>query len=237
VPQELLLEWAGGGLDSGPQPQITDFRLNVYTAVDSSGSHERAALAQDSDSNTKLAATDGAVDTSCRPWHVAVGALGLLSRTDAFTCIRPIERERSAVLATVGGRGQWDNLHVKSENPAPYGISFPGCNHPMSSSDIPDCIHLHEHWLGSTPGPNEAYSRGQNVTVYVVRWNPGEASPDSPEALVNGEPLRIKADNGYDLAFWHRSVASSKDCFPTGGVDNTERPCLVFPQAMFFTPR
>jgi hypothetical protein len=237
VPQGLLLEWAGGGLDGGPQPQITDFRLNVYTAVDSSGSHERAALAQDSDSNTKLAATDGAVDTSCRPWHVAVGALGLLSRTDAFTCIRPIERERSAVLATVGGRGQWDNLHLKSENPAPYGISFPGCNHPMSSSDIPDCIHLHEHWLGSTPGPNEAYSRGQNVTVYVVRWNPGEASPDSPEALVNGEPLRINADEGYDLSFWHRSVASSKDCFPAGGVDNTDRPCLVFPQAMFFTPR
>jgi hypothetical protein len=237
VPQGVLLEWAGGGLDNGPQPQITDFRLNVYTAVDSSGSHERAALAQDSESSTKLAATDGAVDTSCRPWHVAVGALGLVSRTDAFTCIRPIERERSAVLATVGGRGQWDNLHFKSESPAPYGISFPGCNHPMSSSDIPDCIHLHEHWLGSTPGPNEAYSRGQNVTVYVVRWNPGESSPDSPEALVNGEPLRINAVDGYDLVFWHRSVASSKDCFPAGGVDNTDRPCLVFPQAMFFTPR
>jgi hypothetical protein len=237
VPQGVLLEWAGGGLDNGPQPQITDFRLNVYTAVDSSGSHERAALAQDSESSTKLAATDGAVDTSCRPWHVAVGALGLVSRTDAFTCIRPIERERSAVLATVGGRGQWDNLHFKSESPAPYGISFPGCNHPMSSSDIPDCIHLHEHWLGSTPGPNEAYSRGQNVTVYVVRWNPGESSPDSPEALVNGEPLRINAVDGYALVFWHRSVASSKDCFPAGGVDNTDRPCLVFPQAMFFTPR
>jgi len=237
VPQGLLLEWAGGGLDNGPQPQITDFRLNVYTAVDSSGAHERAALAQDSDSPTKLAATDGAVDTSCRPWHVAIGALGALSRTDAFTCISPIQRERSAVLATVGGRGQWDNLHVKSESPAPYGISFPGCNHPMNSSDIPDCIHLHEHWLGSTPGPNEAYSRGQNVTVYVVRWNPGEATPDPPEALANGEPLRVSADDGYDLAFWQRSVASSKDCYPAGGVDNTERPCLVFPQAMFFMPR
>jgi hypothetical protein len=237
VPQELLLKWASGGLDGGPQPQITDFRLNVYTAVNSLGSHERAALAQDSDSNTKLAATDGAVDTSCRPWHVAVGALGTLSRTDAFTCISPIQRERSALLATVGGRGQWDNLHVKSENPAPYGISFPGCNHPMNSSDIPDCIHLHEHWLGSTPGPSEAYSRGQNVTVYVVRWNPGEASPDSPEALVNGEPLRVNANDGYNLVFWHRSVASSKDCYPAGGVDNTDRPCLVFPQAMFFTPR
>jgi hypothetical protein len=238
VPRGLLLEWASGALDNGPQPQVTDFRLSVYTAVDSSGARERAALAQDSDSNTKLAATDGSIDTSCRPWHVAVGALGLLSRTDAFTCIRPIERERSAVLATVGGRGQWDNLHVKSENPAPYGISFPGCNHPMSSSDIPDCIHLHEHWLGSTPGPDEAYSRGQNVTVYVVRWNASESSPDSPEALVNGEPLRMNANDGYDLVFWHRSVASSKDCFPAGGgVDNTDRPCRVFPQAMFFTPR
>ena len=82
-----------------------------------------------------------------------------------------------------------------------------------------------------------SYSRGQNVTVYVVRWNPGEATPDPPEALANGEPLRVSADDGYDLAFWHRSVASSKDCYPAGGVDNTERPCLVFPQAMFFTPR
>ena len=237
VPQGMLLEWASGGLDGGPQPQITDFRLNVYTAVDSAGASERAALAQDSGSPTHLAATDGSVDTSCRPWHVAIGALGALSRTDAFTCISPIQRERSAVLASIGGRGQWDNLHLKSENTAPYGISFPGCNHPLNASDIADCIHLHEHWIGSTPGPNEAYSRGQNVTVYIVRWSPGEASPDAPEALVNGEPLRINADNGYDLSFWHRSVASSKDCFPAGGVDNTERPCLVFPQAMFFTPR
>ena len=71
----------------------------------------------------------------------------------------------------------------------------------------------------------------------VVRWNPGEATPDPPEALANGEPLRVNADDGYDLAFWQRSVASSKDCYPAGGVDNTERPCLVFPQAMFFTPR
>ncbi len=235
VPQGLLLEWAGGGLDNGPQPQITDFRLSVYTAVDSSGAHVRTALAQDSDNNTRLAATDGSIDTSCRPWHAAVGALGLLSRTDVFTCIRPIEHERSALLATVGGRGQWDNLHVKSESPAPYGISFPGCNHPLNASDIPDCIHVHERWPGSTPGPNEAYSRGQNVTVYLVRRNPAEGSSDSPEALVNGEPLRV--NDGYDLVFWHRSVASSKDCFPAGGVDNTDRPCRLFPQAMFFTPR
>ena len=237
VPKGLLLEWARGALDSGPQPQIVDFRLNVYTAVNPAGSHERAALAQESDSPTSLAATDGPIDPSCRPWHVVIGALGLLSHTDAFACIGPIQRERSAVLATVGDRGQWDNLHVKGESPAAYGISFPGCNHPLNASDIGDCIHLDEHWLDSTPGPNEAYSRGQDVTVYIVRRHPGEASPDSPEALMSGEPLRLSSDVGYSLAFWHRSSASSTQCYPNGGVDNTDRPCRVFPQAMFFTPR
>jgi hypothetical protein len=237
VPQSLLLEWASGGLDNGPQPQIVDFRLNVYTVVDPAGAHERAALAEDSGSPTTLAATDGPIDTSCRPWHVATGALGLLSRTDAFTCIAPIQRERSGVLAAVGGRGQWDALDLKNEKPAPYGISFPGCNHPLNALDVGDCIHLDEHWLGSPPGPDEAFSRGQDVTVYIVRRHTGEASPDSPEALANGEPLRVSAAEGYDLVLWHRSTASSTQCYPSGGVDNTDRPCRVLPQALFFTPR
>ena len=75
------------------------------------------------------------------------------------------------------------------------------------------------------------------MVVYVVRSNPGEVSPASVEALADGEALREDAERGYDLVLWHRSTASSKSCFPAGGVDNTDRPCLVFPQAMFFTPR
>ncbi len=238
VPAGLLAEWSSGSLDGGAQPEITDFKLTAYTAVDSHGADaERAALAKDADDPLHLAATDGAVDKSCRPWHVAIGALGTLSGTDAFACISPVASERSAVLAVPSSRGDWDSVHLKSENPGPYGISFPNCNHPMNDLDIPGCIHLHEHWLGKTPGPTEAYSRGQEVVVYVVRWNAGEASPASIEALANGETLRQDADRGYDLVLWHRSTASSKSCFPSGGVDNTDRPCLVFPQALFFTPR
>jgi hypothetical protein len=232
VPASLLAEWSS--LDGGPQPEIADFRLSAYTAVDSHGAGtERAALAKDANDPLHLAASDGAVDTSCRPWRATVGALRTLSRTDAFACIAPVATERSAVLAVPGGRGDWDDLHLKSESPG-LGIVFPGCNNPLNDLDASSCIHLHEHWPG---GPAEPSSRGQEVVVYVVRSNPGEASPASVEALADGEALRQDADRGYDLVLWHRSTASSKSCFPAGGVDNTDRPCLVFPQAMFFTPR
>lgn len=232
VPQALLAQWVTGALDAGPQPEIADFRLSVYTAVEAG---ERAALARDGESPFALAATDGPVDASCRPWRVGLGALGLLGSTAAFACVSPIAPERSAVLAVPGGRrGDWDEVHLKSESPGPYGISFPGCTHPLNRNDTAGCIHLHEHW----PGPSaEAVSRGQEVTVLIARRNPGEASPDSVEGLVNGEPLRRDADHGYELVLWHRSTASSTQCYPAGGVDNADRPCRVFPQALFFTPR
>lgn len=235
VPPSLLAEWSSGSLDGGPRPEIADFRLSAYTAVDLHGAGtERAALAKDANDPLHLAASDGTVDTSCRPWHATAGALGTLSRTDAFACIAPLATERSAVLAVPGGRGDWDDLHLKSESPGPHGIVFPGCNNPLNDLDASSCIHLHEDWSG---GPTEPSSRGQEVVVYVVRSNPGEASPTSVDALANGEALRQDADRGYDLVLWHRSTASSKSCFPAGDVDNTDRPCLVFPQAMFFTPR
>ena len=235
MPASLLADWSSGSLDGGPQPEIADFTLSAYTAIDSHGAGtERAALAKDANDPLHLAASDGEVDTSCRPWHATAGALGTLSRTDAFACIAPVAIERSAVLAVPGGRGDWDDLHLKSESPGPYGIAFPGCNNPLNDLDASSCIHLREHWPG---GPAEPSSRGQEVVVYVVRSQPGEASPESVEALANGEALRQDVDRGYDLVLWHRSTASSKSCFPAGGVDNTNRPCLVFSQAMFFTPR
>ena len=85
VPASLLAEWSSGSLDGGPQPEIADFRLSAYTAVDSHGAGtERAALAKDANDPLHLAASDGAVDSSCRPWHATAGALGTLSRTDAL---------------------------------------------------------------------------------------------------------------------------------------------------------
>ena len=110
------------------------------------------------------------------------------------------------------------------------GIAFPDCSHPLNGYDIPDCIHLHEYWRG-------AAEARQEVTLFVVRRRTAETSPDSVESLVNGEPLRQDAERGYDLALWHRSTASSTQCYPSGGVDNSDRPCRVFPQALFFTPR
>ena len=218
VPQTQLAAWLTGALDSGPQPEIADFRLSVYTAVDPGGADPgRAALARDGDGLLAPAATDGPVDPSCRP----------------SPCISPIATERTALLAAPSGRGDWDGVSLKSESPAPSGIAFPGCNQPLDGYDIPVCIHLREHW----PGGAEARSSGQQVTVFIVRRRPGEGSPASVESLVDGEPLRQDADHGYDLVLWHRSSASSTQCYPRGGVDNTDRPCRVFPQALFFTPR
>jgi hypothetical protein len=231
VPHSLLSQWSTGAFDAGPQPEIADFRLSVYTALLGAPGPEQVALARESSSPLRLAASDGAVDPSCRPR--AIRAAGQLRDNDAFTCIAPLAVERSAVLAVPDGRGAWDNLHLKSEAPAPNGISFPGCNHPLKGYDIPSCIHLHEHWGDAI----EPASRGQEVTVFVVRRKASEASPGSVESLANGEPLRHDTAHGYDLVLWHRSTASSTQCYPAGGVDNTRRPCLVFPTALFFTPR
>jgi hypothetical protein len=217
VPQTQLALWLTGALDAGPQPEIADFRLSVYTAVDPGGSDPgRAALARNGDGLLAPAATDGPVDSSCRP----------------SPCISPIAAERSALLAAPNGRGDWDGVSLKSESPAPSGIAFPGCNRPQDGYDIPACIHLREHW----PGGAWVRSSGQQVTVFIVRRRPGEGSPASVESLVDGEPLRQDAEHGYDLVLWHRSSASSTQCYPGGGVDNTDRPCRVFPQALFFTP-
>jgi hypothetical protein len=218
VPQTQLAAWLTGALDSGPQPEIADFRLSVYTAVDPGAADPgRAALARDGDNLRAPAATDGPVDSSCGP----------------SPCISPIATERTALLAAPTGRGDWDGLSLKSESPAPSGIAFPGCNRPLDGYDTPACIHLREHW----PGAAEIRSLGQEVTVFIVRRRPGESSPTSVESLVDGEPLRQDADHGYDLVLWHRSIASSTQCYPSGGVDNTDSPCRVFPQALFFTPR
>ena len=218
VPRALLDEWVTGALDTGPQPEIADFRLSVYTAIEPAGAQtQRAALARDGDRPAAPAASDGPVDSSCRP----------------SPCISPIATERSALLATPGARGQWDDLSLKSESPAPHAIAFPGCNSPPNGYDIPACIHLREHWAGAA----EARSRGQEVTVFIVRRHVGEASPDSVEALADGEPLRQDAEHGYELVLWHRSTASSTECYPSGDVDNTDRPCRVFPTPLFFTPR
>jgi len=215
VPQAQLAEWITGALDGGPQPEIADFRLSVYTAVDPGGTApERAALAREGEALRTPAATDGPLDQSCLP----------------FSCISPMTTERSAVLAASSGPGEWDDLYLKSEVPVPAGIAFPDCSHPLNGYDIPDCIHLHEYWRG-------AAEARQEVTLFVVRRRSAETSPDSVESLVNGEPLRQDAERGYDLALWHRSTASSTQCYPSGGVDNSDRPCRVFPQALFFTPR
>jgi hypothetical protein len=207
VPQPKLNEWIGGALDAGPQPEIADFRLSVYTAIEPGEGPYRAALASDGGTAFTPAATDGPV-ASCAP---------------APVCISPIAAERAAALAVPSGRGEWDDLFLKSEAPEPEGIAFPHCG--LNTYDLSSCIHLRER------------SRGQEVTVFVVRSRAGEASPDSVETLENGESLRLDAEHGYQLVLWHRSTASSTQCYPTGGVDNTDRSCRVFPQALFFTPR
>ena len=207
VPQAQLSQWATGALDNGPQPQIADFRLSVYTAVVPSGGAARAGLAKDGDRLLTPAATDGPPDLSCaRP----------------IVCISPIASERAAALA---GPSDWDELYLKSEAPEARGVAFPYCNRALNEQDLPDCIHLRDR------------SPAQEATVFIVRGHVGEASPDSVESLLDGEPLRQDADHGYDLVLWLRSTASSTECYPSGGVDNAARPCRVLSTPLFFTPR
>lgn len=218
VPEPLLAEWASGSFDAGPQPQVTDFRLSVYTAVVPAGpGPDRSALARDADSPVELAASDGALDPSCRP----------------RPCISPIASERSALLAAPESSAQWDALYLKSESPDPLGISFPDCSEPVDELDGPPCLHIVERWPGQVAEEDD----GQTVTGFIVRSHPTEASPKVVESLVDGEPLRQDAAHGYDLVLWHRSSASSTECYPSGGVDNTARPCRVFGTPLFFTPR
>jgi hypothetical protein len=207
VPQAQLTQWATGALDSGPQPEIADFRLSIYTAVVPSGGPTRAGLAKEGQHLLTPAATDGPPDPAC---------------AGPLVCISPIAAERAAALA---GPGDWDELYLKSESPDARGVVFPYCNRGGDGQDAPGCIHLRDR------------SRGQQVTVFVVRARAGEASPDSVEGLVDGEPLRQDPTHGYELAVWHRSTASSTECYPSGGVDNTARPCRVLSTPLFFTPR
>jgi hypothetical protein len=216
---------------------IDDFRVKILTAIQPGGTGQKSALVSDTNSlielgnfiiNYKLANTDGAIDRTVQPaW--APG--------DAFVDITPIQTERVATASRINNQGDWDNVHLKA-NPQP--VAFPGCNDPLSATDTQPCLHLHEKWLNSKPA-GTTYSRGQTVNWYILRLHPGqEESPNHPSSINNGEPL-IEAGVGKSLVLWVESIASSKQCdlsaLPNAGIDNSNRPCEVFPQAMFFTPR
>lgn len=233
IPADVL-----ANLDKSRSYFIKEFRAKIETAIQPNrrGKGSKSSLVKDGADEFKLAATDGPIDASLQP---------ALAPDQSFVFIDPVLNEKSVVTSNLGARGDWDNVHFKEE--VSLGVFFPGCNSPLVAGlDQNRCLHLHESWLNKTPGANLTYSRGQKVLWYDLVFHPGEESPNGPASINNGEALGTPSVTfptkpfGKDLVLWVESIAASKDCAPTtgaGGLDNTARPCRVFPQGLFFTPR
>jgi hypothetical protein len=220
-------------LDKTRRYFIRDFRSALSTAVQPPAGQDNdvSSLVKDGSDVKTLGATDGAINRTLQPYWAP---------PDAFVYIDPITNEKSVVASNMSSRGAWDNVHIK-EGPS-LGVYFPGCNNPQTKGvDQQPCIHLHENWLNKTPGINQTYSKGQLIVWYLVLFRTGgEESPNHPSTITNGEALTTPFRPGVQQALWVESVARSIDCAPTGAVrelDNSTRACVVFPQAMFFTPR
>ncbi len=209
--------------------EVVDFEAKLFTAVVSPGRVEDAALVQDTSSPCKLAKT--AIDKRHQPL-LSPRCPPFLTGNDLFVDITPMRLEQSALMARRSGRGDWDNFHLKSGPPPVLPVAFPGCNDVLVAHDADPCIHFHENWLATTPGANQTYSRGQTVTLHIAVFHPSEVSPNDPTGIVNHELLF-----GRHLVAWHESDAFSDQCGSAGGVDNASRPCQVFTNGLFFTPR
>lgn len=214
--------------------QITDFRARLEMAAQSNEPlmDEKSSFAQDTAfPGLTLSSTIGPVDRSSQP---------LWALRDTFTYITPVPEEMFKTVSHKGARGQFDNIHMKSE--PTDGIHFPGCNNPRwKGVDQFPCLHLHESWYESN-----TYSEAQTVAWFDTIFRRGvEESPTNgaqeivnpPEALVTPLPGGL-VPLGKNLGLWIESRASSKECgLPGGTVDNTTRPCIVFRAPIFFTPR
>src|SRR5262249_44840608 len=132
-------------------------------------------------------------------------------------------------------------------------VAFPNCNWPFgfgrinTDKDTAPCVHLHESWINERPGPGQTFSKGQSVYWNVVAFRAGaaEESPDPPSIdapinTLNNENIRRFPE--HDLVLWVESIADSRQCHPKADgtlaeVDNSSRPCRVFPQGLFLSPR
>jgi hypothetical protein len=228
------------GLDRSKRYFMREFRAKLSTAIQpplTTGT-DVSSFVKDGNSETDaLVKTDGNINRTLQPFWAP---------EDAFVFIDAVANERVATASKMGSRGDFDNVHIKEG--VSLGVYFPGCNNPQfKGKDQLPCIHLHENWLNQRPGVNKTYSEGQVVNWYDVVFRAGaEESPNGPASITNGEALSrvvpgLKFPIGTaEQALWVESTAASKDCAPPGafgGLDNTDRPCVVFPQALFFTPR
>jgi len=178
--------------------------------------------------------------------------------------IQPIPQEMRVQAAkptngtTIGGyRGDFDNVHLKVRTHASdYLVSFPNCNWPFiyttggdkpKIEDLLPCLHLHESWLGKEPAPDQTYSKGQDVLWNILRRrapgpeeSPSAPSIDAPLSILNSETLYPPRQ---ELVLWVESLGQATQCdVPAAGdtsdkVNNSQRPCRVFPNGIFFTPR
>ena len=230
VPEEIL-----ESMNPETTFPIIDFTAHQFTAVQSGGDlrSEQPVFTRDKAGLVpSLGKTNG---TIVRP--IPPNPFTLLGY-DFFVNILPMQAETFTMASNKNLRGIYDNVHLKEE--ITNGIYFPNCNDPRPTRvDLNPCLHLHENWFGTVPAPNQTYSREQTVWWYVVRLRPGpEESPDHPRSIVDGEPLFNSAHLGFDLVLWVQSRASSKECDAPGGtVVNLRRPCVVFPNAVFPSPR
>jgi hypothetical protein len=258
------------------QYQVVGFRARLLTAVQSNatGVGEVASFVQDSSSKEKLGNTIGAIDRSPQPGFAPGDFLVFIDPLKTEMRVHSSQPQQTGNSGTYGGfRGDFDNLHLKAFpdlfggaglGPATYlPVAFPNCNWPLDRdargvriNDTRPCVHLHENWLDSEPGPGKGltYSKGQDIYWNVLAFRAGnEESPDAksidaPLDIVNGESLRVSLNDPFfrssaaDLVLWVESIADSRQCKPkadgiSGDVNNSSRPCEVFPQGLFLTPR
>jgi hypothetical protein len=245
------------GIDRNKTYQVIGFRARLLTAVQSFERKAISSFVQDTSDKNVLGSTIGAIIKPPERPSLAPG--------DFLSFIDAVPQETRIVAArpqsgggTVGGfRGDYDNVHMKYFPMFDSDlVSFPNCNWPVVysqrteynvkivSSDQQPCIHVHESWLRKFPGPDQTYSKGQTVSWNMVVFRAGqEESPDASSIdgqlkILNGESL---ANNG--LVLWAESLADSRQCDVPGAgdssdkVNNSKRPCVVFPNGIFFTPR
>jgi hypothetical protein len=245
--------------------EIVSFGARLLTAAQthSAGQREISAFVQDTSSPNKLGQTSGAIDRSFQPLFAPQDSFVGIEPAPAEGRVLAAVAFMPGTSRLGGFRGDFDNVHIKL-NSSPFVLNriyFPNCNRAAQPSgeflDTFSCLHMHESWVdrwpsrgsldytaGSVRARGHTYSKGQTVYWYNLAFRADESSPGPKIATAELDRMDLEINNAEsllptkDLVLWVESIGRSTQCgTPGGNADNTRRPCIVFPQGLFFTPR
>ena len=220
--------------------KVTDFVAETYSTLKANAPNvgEKSTFLKDDTGWSELTKAEVANSIGPMDKSTQIARLKYFSTLDAFMYIKPMMKEKHVFGAMTNLRGEFDNVHLKSENSR--GVYFPNCTYVYAADTV--CIHVHENWFGEIPSDKPeklTYSEGQTITWWVLKMNPGEGTPVSFYTIDNKENLVNPTTNvGVDHVLWIESHASSKECGLTQKVktpDNSLRPCIVMPEPFFYT--